>query len=79
MDQRQSRTPHRTLAAESTPVEVSTTRTLSCTAGSSLVGPRCRHRAIQERRHEAINSTVEALGGTLRVEVEYGDERLQIA
>ncbi len=40
---------------------------------------RIEHGDIERAQVDTLRKYVEALGGTLRVEVEYGDERIQIA
>lgn len=40
---------------------------------------RIEHGDIERAQVDTLRRYVEALGGTLRVEVEYGDERIQIA
>ena len=40
---------------------------------------RIEHGDIERAQVDTLRKYVEALGGTLHVEVEYGDERIQIA
>jgi predicted transcriptional regulator len=40
---------------------------------------RIEHGDVERAQVDTLRKYVEALGGTLRVEVEYGDERIQIA
>ncbi len=40
---------------------------------------RIEHGDIERAQVDTLRKYVEAVGGTLRVEVEYGDERIQIA
>jgi len=40
---------------------------------------RIEHGDVERAQVDTLRRYVEALGGTLRVEVEYGDERIQIA
>ena len=40
---------------------------------------RLEHGDLERAQVDTLRKYVEALGGTLRVEVEYGDERIQIA
>jgi len=40
---------------------------------------RIEHGDVERAQVDTLRKYVEAIGGTLRVEVEYGDERIQIA
>jgi transcriptional regulator with XRE-family HTH domain len=40
---------------------------------------RIEHGDIERAQVDTLRKYVEAVGGTLRIEVEYGDERIQIA